>query len=404
MNALTDHPRPGGCRPSGLSGEIHPREHRPARRDRGPAEDPRRLLARRRGQAASGEHHRSCETDPGPDGGPHPPALDALQLGDALAALLPADYGPGTPQGAGRGWRPGDPRGHGARPDALRRGSDRRPGRQARRDRVREQRHDAAQLRRDAARRTRRDRPARRVDGHPARRAASGTTCRPPTRSCSPAGCSSPARSQKLNFTAPAQAGRLPLRLHLPRPLAADVRGASTSSRTSTRTWPTRIGYLAAHPLPIARRAAQDNRPRKEWTFDDLASSVDGWTPAGRSATASSSSRSASCVSCHRMNGVGNEFGPDLTKLDPKHDPGRHPPQHSSSPRPRSTRSTRRTSSRPRAGKVVTGHDPRRDARAVKSIENPLAKHRAGVLKNARDRRAHSSRRPRSCPRACSTS
>ena len=27
----------------------------------------------------------------------------------------------------------------------------------------------------------------------------------------------------------------------------------------------------------------------------------------------------ATCVACHKMNGVGNEFGPDLTKLDPKH-------------------------------------------------------------------------------------
>ena len=26
----------------------------------------------------------------------------------------------------------------------------------------------------------------------------------------------------------------------------------------------------------------------------------------------------ASCVSCHKMEGVGNEFGPDLLKLDPK--------------------------------------------------------------------------------------
>ena len=26
----------------------------------------------------------------------------------------------------------------------------------------------------------------------------------------------------------------------------------------------------------------------------------------------------ASCVACHKLNGVGNEFGPDLTKLDPK--------------------------------------------------------------------------------------
>ncbi len=26
----------------------------------------------------------------------------------------------------------------------------------------------------------------------------------------------------------------------------------------------------------------------------------------------------ASCIACHKLNGVGKEFGPDLTKLDPK--------------------------------------------------------------------------------------
>ena len=34
----------------------------------------------------------------------------------------------------------------------------------------------------------------------------------------------------------------------------------------------------------------------------------------------------ATCVSCHRMNEAGNEFGPDLTKLDPKQAPGRPAP------------------------------------------------------------------------------
>lgn len=29
----------------------------------------------------------------------------------------------------------------------------------------------------------------------------------------------------------------------------------------------------------------------------------------------------ATCVSCHRMNEAGNEFGPDLTKLHPKQAP-----------------------------------------------------------------------------------
>ena len=37
----------------------------------------------------------------------------------------------------------------------------------------------------------------------------------------------------------------------------------------------------------------------------------------GRSfANASQMFQVANCIACHKMNGIGNEIGPDLTKLD----------------------------------------------------------------------------------------
>ena len=146
--------------------------------------------------------------------------------------------GRGRPQGAGRAGRARDPRRHRARADALRQGADRRPGRQAGRDPLREQRHDAAQLRgRPSPARSRRSAcsPRRRP---PSPTPSSGSTCRPRTRSCWPAACSSRARSQKLSFTAPTQAGVYPYVCTYPGHWRR-MYGASTSSTTSTSTSPT---------------------------------------------------------------------------------------------------------------------------------------------------------------------
>lgn len=75
--------------------------------------------------------------------------------------------------------------------------------------------------------------------------------------------------------------------------------------------------YLAAHPLPIHDDLLKFNRPRKEWNFEDLASSLAGLAEDRSFGNAKQMFQVATCVSCHKMNGVGQEFGPDLTKLDP---------------------------------------------------------------------------------------
>jgi putative heme-binding domain-containing protein len=79
--------------------------------------------------------------------------------------------------------------------------------------------------------------------------------------------------------------------------------------------------YLAQHPLTIADELLKFNRPRTEWKLEEFAAALEAM-PSGRSfANAKQIFQVATCVSCHRMNGVGNEFGPDLTKIDPKNKP-----------------------------------------------------------------------------------
>jgi putative heme-binding domain-containing protein len=79
--------------------------------------------------------------------------------------------------------------------------------------------------------------------------------------------------------------------------------------------------YLAVYLLPIADLPLQSTRPRKQSTFDDLATSI-AQLAAGRwYGNGKQLFQVATCVSCHRMhrmNGAGNKFDPDLTKLDPK--------------------------------------------------------------------------------------
>lgn len=78
------------------------------------------------------------------------------------------------------------------------------------------------------------------------------------------------------------------------------------------------VRYMAAHPLPVQDELLKDRRPRTEWTFEELRPAVATLT-AGRSyANGKHLFQVASCVSCHKMDGVGQEFGPDLTKIDEK--------------------------------------------------------------------------------------
>ncbi len=78
--------------------------------------------------------------------------------------------------------------------------------------------------------------------------------------------------------------------------------------------------YLAANPLPIKDELLKFNRPRTEWKLEDLVEAVkDMDHDGGRNyANGKQMFTVATCISCHKFNGQGNEFGPDLAKLDPK--------------------------------------------------------------------------------------
>ena len=143
--------------------------------------------------------------------------------------------------------------------------------------------------------------------------------------------------------------------------------------------------YLAEAPVADRRTSCSSTTgPRKEWKFEDLAAAGRrSWSRAGRSANGKQMFQVASCVACHKLNGVGNEFGPDLTKLDPKRQAPSRSCTTSSSRRSASTRSTRRRIFDAEDRQGVTGLILEETPDAYKVIENPLAKAEPVVIKKA---------------------
>jgi putative heme-binding domain-containing protein len=78
--------------------------------------------------------------------------------------------------------------------------------------------------------------------------------------------------------------------------------------------------YLALHPLPIKDELLKYNRPRTEWKLEELADAVKEMEAKGGRNFANGKQlfTIGTCVACHKFGGQGNEFGPDLSKLDPK--------------------------------------------------------------------------------------
>jgi putative heme-binding domain-containing protein len=181
-----------------------------------------------------------------------------------------------------------------------------------------------------------------------------------------------PRESQKLAFVAPSEPGVYPFVCTYPghwrRMFGAFYVVADIAAYLADPA-----GYLSAHPLPIHDDLLKNNRPRKEWNFDDLARSVENLGTGRSFASGKQIFEVASCLSCHRLNDVGTQFGPDLAQLDPK------------VTNTEILRSLIEPSAKVedkyqthvftiRSGTVVTGMILEESLRQIKVIENPLAK------------------------------
>jgi putative heme-binding domain-containing protein len=187
-----------------------------------------------------------------------------------------------------------------------------------------------------------------------------------------------PRDSQKLSFSAPANPGIYPYVCTYPghwrRMYGAFYVVADIAAYLADPT-----GYLAAHPLPILDDLLKNNRPRKEWAYDDLASSVEALNSGRSFANGKQIFEVASCVSCHKLNGAGTQVGPDIAGLDPKTtqlDILRSLLEPSAKIDEKFKTHVFTT----KAGNVITGMILEETKERIKLIENPLAKTAPVVL------------------------
>jgi putative heme-binding domain-containing protein len=142
-------------------------------------------------------------------------------------------------------------------------------------------------------------------------------------------------------------------------------------------------GYLAKNPLPVADELLKFLRPRKEWKFEDLASSVKELDRGRSFSNGKQMFQVASCISCHKLNGVGTELGPDLTKIDPKQDNPTEILRDIIEPSFRINEKYQSYVFETQAGKLITGLILEETPEMVKIIENPLAKSEPVILKKS---------------------
>lgn len=126
-------------------------------------------------------------------------------------------------------------------------------------------------------------------------------------------------QSEQLKFAAPKEPGIYPYvctypghwrRMHGALYVVADLEAYQENPEA----------YLAKNPLPVKDDLLKFNRPRTEWKLDELADAVKEMEAKGgrNFANGKQMFTVATCVACHQFGGQGNNFGPDLAKLDPK--------------------------------------------------------------------------------------
>jgi putative heme-binding domain-containing protein len=142
-------------------------------------------------------------------------------------------------------------------------------------------------------------------------------------------------------------------------------------------------GYLAKHPLPVADELLKFTRPRKEWKLEDLASSVEQMDQGRSFSNGKQMFQVANCVACHKLGGVGNNIGPDLTKLEPKLQKPVEILHDILEPSFRINEKYVSYTFETKAGKLITGLILEETPETVKVIENPLAKVDPTVLKRS---------------------
>jgi len=191
-----------------------------------------------------------------------------------------------------------------------------------------------------------------------------------------------PGENQALSFTAPKTPGIYPYVCTYPghwrRMYGALYVVANLEEYQADPT-----AYLAAHPLPLKDELLKYNTRGQDWKYTELIDAVKPLPPGRNYEVGKELFKVASCVACHRINNEGQQYGPDLTKLDEK----KHNPEHLLlsllEPSKEINKKFQTTVFLLDSGKTVTGLIVEETGTTVKVIINPLAKAAPTVLQKS---------------------
>jgi putative heme-binding domain-containing protein len=190
-----------------------------------------------------------------------------------------------------------------------------------------------------------------------------------------------PRDSQKLSFVAPKEPGVYPFVCTYPGHWRR-MYGALYVVEDLDAYLANPDAYLAKANLSVKDDLLKDRRARTEWKLDDLAGAVSELKHGRSFGNGKQMFQVAGCIACHKVQGVGNEFGPDLMKLDPKKQPIDMLKQLMD-PSAKIEDKYRVWNFNLKSGKAVTGMILEETKDTVKVIENPIANAQPRIIKIA---------------------
>ncbi len=138
--------------------------------------------------------------------------------------------------------------------------------------------------------------------------------------------------------------------------------------------------YLANNPLPILDDLLKRNTRGQAWKFEDLLADVNPLPPGRSFEVGRQLFKVASCVACHKLNDEGQQFGPDLAKLDDKKHTTSHILRSMLEPSKEIDDKFASYAFLMASGKVVTGMIVEETPEVVKIVIDPVAKASPTIL------------------------
>lgn len=139
--------------------------------------------------------------------------------------------------------------------------------------------------------------------------------------------------------------------------------------------------YLASNPLPIKDELLKLSTRGREWSYDDLIASMQPQLPMGRSHEVGQELfKVASCSGCHKLQNIGQVFGPDLASLDAKKNSVEYLLAAILEPSKDIDEKYQSYTFILDDGRTITGMIVEEDAAVVKVVVDPLAKDSATAI------------------------